>query len=421
MKDNLHSVRNETCYKSIFDLIIFAVHKSDMVKTGLEVFLEKVPSKVKGKRVGVLCHAPSITSGFRHITEVFHEVGDFTLSAIFGPQHGLYGQTQDNMIEWEGDLHPLYKIPVFSLYGEHRKPTPVMLNHIDALIVDMQDVGARLYTYVWTVKLCIEACTEAGIPVWILDRPNPVAAMWYDGPVLKKEFFTFVGGASIPLCHRMTVAEIALMVREEYYRGCELEIVKMRNWNRGMMFDQTGLPWVLPSPNMPTLQSAVVYPGMVLFEALNISEGRGTTIPFELFGAPFIDPYALIINLEGRKIPGCKFRIHNFIPTFHKFEGNICNGLQVHVTDIKKYRPVAAAFEIIAAIIETSPAGSLKFNLPPYEYETKLIPFDILSGDDLMRRSLMSGNNAVDEKARWETEIELFRMQFRQFSIYGDC
>jgi uncharacterized protein YbbC (DUF1343 family) len=195
----------------------------------------------------------------------------------------------------------------------------------------------------------------------------------------------------------------------------------MKNWNRGMMYDQTGLPWVLPSPNMPTLKSAEVYPGMVLLEALNISEGRGTTIPFELFGAPFIDSHALINNLEARKIRGCKFRIHNFIPTFHKFEGRNCNGIQIHVTNVTDYRPVATAFEIIAAIIETSPAGSLKFNKPPYEYETRLIPFDILSGDDQMRKTLDSGSNPEAEKARWSEEIELFRKEFRMFSIYGDC
>jgi len=392
-----------------------------MVKTGLELFLTKVPHEIKGKRVGVLCHAPSITPDFKHITEHFHNSAEFTLTSVFGPQHGLYGQTQDNMIEWKDQLHPLYRIPVFSLYGEHRKPTPEMLSKIDVLIVDLQDVGARLYTYVWTVKLCMEACQESGIPVWILDRPNPIAPIWYDGPVLKEDYFTFVGGASVPLCHRMTIAEIAICLKSKYYPGCRLNIIKMENWRRTLMYDQTGLSWVLPSPNMPSLKTAVVYPGMVLFEALNVSEGRGTTIPFELFGAPFIDPWNLLKNLEDRKIAGCKFRIHNFIPTFNKYSEKNCNGIQIHITDVKLFHPVATALEIIDAIISTSPDGALVFNDPPYEYEHRLIPFDILSGDDLMRKTLISGSPLTLERERWKEETELFRREFREVSLYGDC
>jgi len=392
-----------------------------MVKTGLELFLTKIPHEIKGKRVGVLCHAPSITPDFKHITEHFYTSTEFILTSVFGPQHGLFGQTQDNMIEWKDQIHPLYSIPVFSLYGEHRKPTPEMLSKIDVLIVDLQDVGARLYTYVWTVKLCMEACQESGKPVWILDRPNPIAPIRYDGPVLKEDFFTFVGGASIPLCHRMTIAEIAIWLKSKYYPECRLNIIKMENWRRTLMYDQTGLPWVLPSPNMPTLQTAVVYPGMVLFEALNISEGRGTTIPFELFGAPFIDPWNLLKNLEGRRITGCKFRIHNFIPTFNKYSEKNCNGIQIHVTDAKSFYPVSTALEIIDAIISTSPGGAVVFNDPPYEYEHRLIPFDILAGDDLMRRTLNSGSSLTSEKERWKEETELFRKEFRELSLYGDC
>lgn len=392
-----------------------------MVKTGLELFLANIPHEIKGKRVGVLCHAPSITPDFKHIIDHFHSSSEFILTSVFGPQHGLFGQTQDNMIEWNDQLHPLYRIPVFSLYGEHRKPTPEMLSNIDVLIVDLQDVGARLYTYVWTVKLCMEACQEWGIPVWVLDRPNPIAPIWYDGPVLKEDYFTFVGGASVPLCHRMTIAEIAAWLKSKYYPGCRLFIIKMENWRRTLMYDQTGLPWVIPSPNMPSLQTAVVYPGMVLFEALNVAEGRGTTIPFELFGAPFIDPWRLLKNLEGRKIPGCKFRIHNFIPTFNKYAEKICNGIQIHITDTKLFLPVATVMEIIDAIISTSPSGAVVFNDPPYEYEHRLMPFDILSGDDLMRKTLISGSSLELEKERWKEETEQFRNDFREVALYGDC
>jgi len=391
-----------------------------MVLTGLEIISYQLPSALKGKRVGILCHAPSITKDFVHITDIFFKRKDCRLSAIFGPQHGMHGQTQDNMIEWRSERHPVYDIPLYSLYGEHRKPTPEMLDNIDVLLIDLQDVGARLYTYIWTVKLCMEACSVAGIPVWILDRPNPIGSLSFDGPVLKEEFFTFVGGATIPLCHRMTMGEMALWLKGKYYPSCDLNIVWMKNWKRSSLFNETGLPWILPSPNMPTIQTAVVYPGTVLIEALNLSEGRGTTIPFELFGAPFIDSEKLKKNLDARKIQGCAFRIHNFIPVFHKFSGELCNGVQIHITDIKHFMPVVTAYEIFDAIIETSATDALKFKLPPYEYEYKLMPFDILSGDSGMREALTGRKNISIEKERWVHEIELFRKEFIQLAVYPE-
>lgn len=391
-----------------------------MVQTGLDQIRIKLPPGLTGKKLGILCHAPSVASDFSHIIDIFHKRKDCFLTSIFGPQHGLYGQTQDNMIEWSSNIHPVYRIPIYSLYGEHRKPTSEMLNDIEALVIDLQDVGARLYTYIWTVKLCIEACAEAGIPVWILDRPNPIGRLPFDGPVLKEDYFTFVGGASIPLCHRMTLGEMALWIREKYFNKCELNVVWMKNWKRNSLFSETGLPWILPSPNMPTLQTALVYPGTVLIEALNISEGRGTTIPFELFGAPFIDPEKLKKNLVERNIEGCVFRIHSFIPTFNKFSGVLCNGLQIHVTDPSVYFPVTTAYELFDAIIETTPPDSLKFNSPPYEYEYKLMPFDILSGDSKMRSSLLNRTRVNIERQRWQYEIGEFKNEFRQLSVYPE-
>ena len=385
-----------------------------MVLTGLEALLDNFPSELSGRRIGILCHAPSITRKFEHITEIFYHSSDCRLTAIFGPQHGIHGQTQDNMIEWQSERHPVYNIPIFSLYGEQRKPTARMLEEIDVLLIDLQDVGTRIYTYIWTVKLCMEACSEAGIPVWILDRPNPAACLPFDGPVLKKEFFTFVGGASIPLCHRMTIGEMALWLREKYYPRLMLNIVWMKNWKRTLQYNETGLPWVLPSPNMPTFQTTLVYPGTVLIEALNLSEGRGTTLPFELFGAPFINSEKLKKNLDLRNLKGCAFRIHNFIPTFHKFAGELCNGLQLHVTDIRLFKPVATALELFDAIIETSPESSLIFNPPPYEYENHLMPFDILSGDSGMRECLVNRKDLSVEIERWRSETEEFRKEFKQ-------
>jgi uncharacterized protein YbbC (DUF1343 family) len=391
-----------------------------MVITGLESILNKFPFKLKGKKIGILCHAPSVTKDFRHISDIFFKRNDCKLTALFGPQHGIHGQTQDNMIEWQSQRHPEFDIPLYSLYGNYRKPTHEMLDGIDAFVIDLQDVGARLYTYIWTVKLCMEACTEANIPVWLLDRPNPIGKLPFDGPVLKNEFFSFVGGASIPLCHRMTIGEMAIWIKEKYYPGCDLNLVRMKNWRRSSLFSDTGLPWVLPSPNIPTVQTALVYAGTVLIEALNLSEGRGTTIPFELFGAPFIDSEKLKKNLEHRHIEGCAFRPHDFIPTFHKFSGELCHGMQLHITDIDRFKPVGSVLEILDAIIETTQTDALRFSLPPYEYEYNLMPFDILSGDSGMRESLISRNNIEVEKERWAHEIEKFRREFQQIALYPE-
>jgi len=390
------------------------------VLSGLDVITLRLPEGLRGKRAGLLCHASSISSDYRHITEIFGSSKDLKLAAIFGPQHGLSGQTQDNMIEWRSTVDPVLGIPVHSLYGEHRKPTAAMLNGLDALVIDLQDVGARLYTYIWTVKLCMEACAESGLPVYLLDRPNPIGRVPADGPVLNEDYFTFVGAACIPLCHRMTIGEMALWVKEKHIPGCELHVIRAEGWRRNSMYYETGLPWVLPSPNMPTPQTATVYPGTVLAEALNISEGRGTVIPFELTGAPWIDGRRLLDEMRSRKLPGCQFRMHDFIPTFHKYAGEYCRGIQIHITDASVFKPVATAMHLFDAIIRTSPEGSLKFNPPPYEYEYRLMPFDILSGDSRMREVLTDGLSLKDETGRWEAQTESFLSDFRKMALYPD-
>ncbi|MEZ4999503.1 MAG: DUF1343 domain-containing protein [Bacteroidales bacterium] len=388
-----------------------------MVKTGLDIFTGKTPSKLAGKRVGIICHAPSVNGRIKHILDIFNDSKSCTIGAIFGPQHGLFGQTQDNMIEWEGSYSDDYNAPVYSLYGENRKPTSKMVEGIDAMVIDLQDVGARPYTYVWTMRLCMEAAAEKSIPVWVLDRPNPVAGMGYDGGLLDREFFTFVGMASIPLCHSMTIGEIALWLRDVENIKCDLNIIPMEGWRREMMFGDTGLPWVIPSPNMPTLSTAIVYPGMVLTEATNLSEARGTTIPFELFGAPWMKTSALLKYLERFSLPGCTFRQHNYIPTFHKYAGENCNGVQVHVTDPSVYRPVYTTLAIYEGLINTC-NGNFLFLDPPYEYEKELMPFDILSGNSRARRSLSENGDLGLERERWKDETAAFDRIFNEIKLY---
>ena len=389
------------------------------IKFGLDVFLDHFPSALNGKRIGVVCHAASINQRYEHIVDLLANRKECRLTAIFGPQHGLFGQTQDNMIEWEGAMHPLLGIPIYSLYGTNRKPVPAMLRQIDALVIDLQDVGARPYTYIWTVKLCIEACAEAGIGVWILDRPNPIAALDFDGPMLDPEYFTFVGGAEIPLCHRMTMAEMALLIKQTYYPAAELHCISMDGWWRDSLFNETGLPWVLPSPNMPTLEAAVVYPGMVLLEATNMSEGRGTSRPFEIIGAPFVNILELRSDFAGAGLGGCLIREHGFIPTFNKWHGIFCNGIQLHVTDPRAFKPVAATAAIVRSILVHS-AGEFQFKSPPYEYEMIKMPFDILAGSSSMRIALEQGAPLDQMAASWRAAHDSFKSILDSVSLYPE-
>ena len=293
------------------------------------------PQKFMGKRLGAVLHPASVNVNLQHSLDVLrsHDGSLFKLAALFGPQHGIKGHTQDNMIEWEGYLDPELKIPVYSLYGTHREPTPEMLEQVEVLLVDLQDVGARYYTYIWTLLLSMKACEQQGIPVVVIDRPNPIGCHLVEGPVLDMEYQSFVGLHSIPVRHGKTIGQLAQQFKAERFPGVELHILEMENYHAHQWFDQTGLPWIMPSPNMPTLGTAIVYPGMCLFEATNVSEGRGTTRPFELFGAPFIDAEEMCAELNAEKLPGVYFRPNWFQPTFHKWGGEMCGGAQIHVLE----------------------------------------------------------------------------------------
>ncbi len=389
-----------------------------MTRSGLDIVAAAFPKELTGKRIGLLCHAASITSRYVHCVDVFRN-SPCALTSLFGPQHGMFGQTQDNMIEWQGFTHPTLGIPVYSLYGKRRKPALENLSGLDALVVDLQDVGARPYTYVWTVKLCMEACCEARIPLWILDRPNPVAAMGFDGPVLSDRFHSFVGGAPIPLCHRMTMGEMAVLFKRLYYPGADLHVVWMDGWWRNSLWPETSLPWVLPSPNMPTFETAVVYPGQVLIEGTNASEGRGTTRPFEIMGAPYLDADAVIAEVNRLGVRGCVLRRHDFIPMFQKWQGDYCQGLQVHVNDPRAYEPVFTTAAILGAILKTS-NGKFAFKDPPYEYDTVRMPFDILSGDERLRKALGNRGNLVAEKESWQASYGPFVTSFGEAAHYPE-
>ena len=302
------------------------------VSTGLEVFEKKWPGKLKGSRVGLLAHPASVSGSLKHAVNIFLSSKKFKLKTLFGPQHGIKGETQDNMVEWKGFRDKKTGLPVYSLYSHTRKPEPLMLKDIDVLVIDLQDIGSRYYTFIWTMELCMQACLESGKSVVILDRPNPLGGILTEGPVLDADFSSFVGLKPMPVRHGMTIGEIGSYLKGEFYPSLDLHVIAMHGWKRKMWFDETGLPWVMPSPNMPTPDTAIVYPGMCLLEGTNLSEGRGTTRPFEIFGAPFIDAEKLIKQLQGFKLPGVVFRPVNFLPAFQKHAGKLCGGAQIHIT-----------------------------------------------------------------------------------------
>ncbi len=351
------------------------------VQLPLDHLSELWPKKFRGVRIGALLHPASVSSKLEHASQILerHNGDLFGLAAFFGPQHGFLGQTQDNMIEWDGYEHPRLHIPVDSLYGEHREPTSEMLDALDVLLVDLQDIGSRYYTFIWTLYLCMRACQRHGIAVVVLDRPNPINGVTTEGPVLDPTYKSFVGMHPIPVRHGRTIGELAQQFRDEAFPNCQLIVLPMENWQRAMWFDQTGLQWVMPSPNMPALDSATVYPGMCLLEGTNISEGRGTTRPFEIFGAPFIDAEKLCGELNSLRLPGVFFRGNYFQPTFHKFGGELCGGAQIHVTDRNAFRPFQTGLEIIRAIRKSYP-DQFAWKQPPYEYETEKLPIEILLG-----------------------------------------
>jgi uncharacterized protein YbbC (DUF1343 family) len=347
----------------------------------LDHLREVWPEEFRGARIGALLHPASVSANLEHAARILERYnGDlFRISAFFGPQHGFLGQTQDNMVEWKTYEDPHLGVPVYSLYGENREPTAEMLHDIDLLLIDLQDVGARYYTFVWTLYLCLRACEKHNANVIVLDRPNPINGLTIEGPILDSDYRSFVGMHPIRVRHGRTLGELALQFRNEAFLNCRLSILPMKNWKRAMWFDETGLPWVMPSPNMPTLETATVYPGMCLLEGTNISEGRGTMRPFELFGAPFIEAERLCRELNNLKLPGVYFREAYFQPTFHKFAGQLCRGAQLHVVDRNSFRPFATGVEIIKRIRKLC-GDQFQWKQPPYEYEWKRLPMEILLG-----------------------------------------
>jgi uncharacterized protein YbbC (DUF1343 family) len=356
--------------------------------------------RLKGLRVGVLANPASIDRDFRHVVDALASSRDWKLTAIFGPQHGFRSDLQDNMIETAHADDKRRKVPIFSLYSETREPTPAMLDLIDVLVIDIQDVGARIYTFIYTMANCLRAAARKGLPVIVCDRPNPIGGVAVEGPMLEKDFESFVGQFPIPMRHGMTIGELARLFNERHGIGAKLEVVPMEGWSRGMYWDETGLPWVMPSPNMPTLDTAIVYPGTVLFEGTMLSEGRGTTRPFELIGAPWIDGEELASRMNAIGLEGAHFRPAIFEPTFQKHARATCGGVQIHVTDRNAFEPVKAGVALMRECNEMAP-DRFAWRPPPYEYEHGKMPIDILAGSQALREQIAARMPLADIVASW--------------------
>jgi uncharacterized protein YbbC (DUF1343 family) len=377
---------------------------------------------LKGRTIGIVCNPASIDARFEHVIQRAEAAG-VTIGAIFGPQHGIKSDLQENMIETPHASACLgadqkRRVPVYSLYSETREPSAEMLRGLDALVVDLQDVGTRIYTYIYTMANCLRASAKHGIPVIVCDRPNPIDGVTVEGPVLEAGYESFVGQFPIPMRHGCTIGELANLFNEHFGLGGKLEVVKMQGWDRTKYMDEIGMPWVLPSPNVPTLDAAITYPGTVLFEGTNISEGRGTTKPFELLGAPWVgDAEAFAASLNRQHIAGAHFRAHSFEPVFHKGAGQTCGGVQMHITDRRALAAVEAGVIVIDAFRRANPAA-FAWREPPYEYEYVKPPIDILFGSDRLRLALDAGESPQAIAAEWTAPVAAFNAVRARFLLY---
>ena len=387
------------------------------VQTGLEKLISQPSKSLSTDRLGLLCNPASIDTRFRHSRELISQKFPGKLTALFSPQHGFFAEKQDNMIESDDIIDPLLEIPAFSLYGKTRIPSKEMFDRIDTLIIDLQDVGTRVYTFIYTMSYCLEVAKKLKKKIVVLDRPNPINGISVEGNCLQKDVISFVGRYPIPMRHGLTIGELAVLFNTQFNIGCELDVIPMEGWHRNMYFHQTGLPWVPPSPNLPTPFSAMVYPGQVLWEGTNISEGRGTTQPFELFGAPFLDTQKIFSSLDTKNMPGVSLRRCVFEPTSNKWQGTPCNGFQIHVTDPFGYKPYATTLKLLKAIY-LNHTNEFEWKAPPYEYELEKWPIDLLTGDIQIRLRIEAGDDIDDLENTWLEELDEYLEICREIYLY---
>jgi uncharacterized protein YbbC (DUF1343 family) len=384
------------------------------IRIGLERLLSDQQHVLKGRRFAVVMNRASVNADVQLACDLLAEKFPGQLRSILSPQHGLWCEQQANMIETAHGRHDRLNVPVYSLYSHTRRPTDEMLSGIDCLVIDLQDAGTRVYTFIWTMLYCLQECAARRIPAVVLDRPNPVGGEISEGPLLNLACRSFVGEAEIPMRHGLTIGELAGFFNRRYRINAELVVVPMDGWRRDQYFDETGRLWVPPSPNMQTVQTAVVYPGQVLLEGTNLSEGRGTTVPFEVIGAPFIEPGEFCEQLQSLNSAGVRFLPIRFTPTFDKWAGHSCGGVSIHVTNRAVFRSYEMTARILKLCRQRYPSG-FQLNTPPYEYETSLMPIDIISGSSLLRECLTEMRE-ID--AAITLDCETWDQERKEFLLY---
>lgn len=388
------------------------------VTLGLEILVGKRASLLSGARVGLICNQASVDHQFQHAADLLHAHPQIDLTALFGPQHGIRGDLQDNMIETAHSVDRMTRAPVYSLYSETREPTEQMLSEVDILVFDMQGVGCRIYTFAYTMANCMRAARKFGKKIIVCDRPNPIGGVQVSGNVLVPEFASFVGQFPLPTRHGMTHGELALLFNRQFEIGCDLEVVPMEGWLREHWLDDTDAPWVMPSPNMPSVDSATVFPGAVHFEGTQLSEGRGTTRPFELIGAPYIVPEQYAEQLNSISLGGVYFRSCVFQPTFQKHANVSCGGVQIHVTSRSDFEPVLAGVAMVKTAYDMY-GQFFRWQDPPYEYVHDRNPFDVIAGTDELRKAIERGDELGRIEESWQTALKDFKELRREYLLYS--
>ena len=389
------------------------------VRTGLEVLIHDDPSHIQGKNIGLVTNQSAVTSDLQHAVPLLSAGRGWKLTTLFGPEHGIWGEAQD-MAHVEHSKDPATGLTVYSLYGkseEDLKPRRDVLKKIDALVIDLQDIGSRYYTFIYTMAICMREAAAIGLPVIVLDRPNPIDGTHLEGNIREEKYSSFVGMFPLPTRHGMTAGELARYFNSEFKLNCDLTVVPMRGWQRQMWWGDTGLPWVIPSPNMPTVFTAAVYPGMCLIEGTNLSEGRGTTHPFEFFGAPWLNPFKLAEKLNNLDLPGVRFRPHYFLPTFQKHAGKVCGGVEMHVRNRAVFEPYRTGLWCVKVARDMDPS-KFAWRTETYEFVSDRLAIDLLAGSARYRELVESGGN-IDEWVReWEEPLKEFAKRRREFLLY---
>jgi uncharacterized protein YbbC (DUF1343 family) len=387
------------------------------VQLGIDNLLATQPAWLKTARIGLLANQASVDHNLRLSRDRLLAAG-VRITALFAPQHGYFGEQQANMVESEDFVDQRLHIPVFSLYGRTRKPTEAMLSYIDVLLIDLQDVGTRVYTFGTTLALCLEAARRHDVLLVVLDRPNPIGGHLCEGNLLNVERRSFVGHFPIPMRHGLTMGEMARLYNEAFEIGAPLQVFPMHGWKRDMFYRQTGLFWVPPSPNLPTPESTLVYPGQVILEGTNLSEGRGTTTPFELWGAPYLRTEALEEFFVHQELSGFVLRAARFTPSFDKWQGESCSGFQIHVSDPKTYRPYGSSLTLLQAVIVCH-REEFQWLSPPYEYEFNHLPIEIILGSPDLHRQLEAGVSVKELEQSWERQLKEFRQLRGPYLLYS--